>query len=93
LSGIGSEGDGGVGGGVYRRVGVLGCGVMVMEQVTHGNRRDMGRGMVLLAVMAVGVLQRGRWAAVVRCKGGMGAVVVRLEAGTRARGTSEWWGQ
>jgi hypothetical protein len=24
---------------------------------------------------------------------GRGAVVVRMEAGTRARGTSEWWGQ
>jgi ribosomal protein L35AE/L33A len=33
------------------------------------------------------------WAAVVRCKGGRGAVVVRMEAGTRARGTSEWWGR
>ena len=31
------------------------------------------------------------WAAVVRCKGG--AVVVRMEAGTRARGTGEWWGR
>jgi hypothetical protein len=42
--------------------------------------REMG--MVLLVVMAVGALQRGR-----------GAVIVRLEAGTRAWGTSEWWGQ
>jgi hypothetical protein len=39
-------------------------------------------GVVLLAVMAVGVLQRGR-----------GAVVVRMEAGTRAGGMDEWWGQ
>jgi hypothetical protein len=33
-----------------------------MEQVTRGNRCD-GGGMVLLAVMAVGALQRGmgRW--------------------------------
>jgi hypothetical protein len=30
----------------------------------------------------LGGLQRGR-----------GAVVVRIEAGTRARGTGEWWGQ
>jgi hypothetical protein len=30
----------------------------------------------------VGALQRGR-----------GAVVVHMEAGTRARGTGEWWGQ
>jgi hypothetical protein len=29
----------------------------------------------------------------VRCKGGRGAVVVRMEAGTRAGGTSEWWGR
>jgi hypothetical protein len=61
------------------------------------------RGMVLLAVMAVGALQKGAWVAVVRCKGGVGggsalqrgrgAVVVRMEAGMRARGTGEWWGQ
>jgi hypothetical protein len=37
--------------------------------------------MVLLVVMAVGALQRGR-----------GAVVVRMEAGTRVGGTSQWWG-
>jgi hypothetical protein len=55
-------------------VGVLGGGgVVVMEQVPHGSRRDKGRGdLVLPATMAaVGALQRG-WAAVVRCKGGMG---------------------
>jgi hypothetical protein len=61
------------------------------------------RGMVLLAVMAVGALQKEAWVAVVRCKGGVGggsalqrghgAVVVRMEAGMRARGTGEWWGQ
>lgn len=78
MSGIGTEG---AGGGFYRRVGVLGCGVVVMEHVTRGNRCD-GGGMVLLAVMAVGALQRG-----------CGAVVVRMEAGTRAGGTGEWWGQ
>jgi hypothetical protein len=38
--------------------------------------------MVLLAIMAVGVLQKGAWVA-----------VVRMEAGTHARGTGEWWGQ
>jgi hypothetical protein len=32
----------------------------MMEQVTRGSRCDMGKGMVLLAVMAVGALQRGR---------------------------------
>jgi hypothetical protein len=43
---------------------------------------DNGGGMVLLAVMAaVGALQKVGWAAVVRCKGGVGAVVVRMEAG------------
>jgi hypothetical protein len=36
---------------------VLGCGVVMMEQVTRGSRCDEG-GMVLLAVMAVGALQR-----------------------------------
>jgi hypothetical protein len=49
---------------------------------------------VLLPVMAVGALQKGAWVAVVRCKGGVGggsvlqrgrgAVVVRMEVGTRA---------
>jgi hypothetical protein len=29
----------------------------------------------------------------VRCKGGRGAVVVRMEAGMRAGGTGEWWGR
>jgi hypothetical protein len=62
-----------------------------MDQVTRGSRRDMGRGHVAsddgggcAAKGGVGggsVLQRGR-----------GAVVVRMEAGTRARGTGEWWG-
>jgi hypothetical protein len=60
---------------------VFGCRVVVMEQVTRGSRCN-GGGLVLLAVMAVGALQRG-----------CGAVVVRMEAGTRAGGTSEWWGQ
>jgi hypothetical protein len=50
--------------------------------MTRGSRCD-GGGMVLLAVMAVvGALQRGR-----------GAVVVRMEAGTRAGSTGEWWGR
>uniref|UniRef100_A0A804PUX5 Uncharacterized protein n=1 Tax=Zea mays TaxID=4577 RepID=A0A804PUX5_MAIZE len=73
LSELGVEG---ASGGVYRRVGVLGRVVVMMEQVTQGNKCD-GGGMVLLAVMvAVGALQRGS-----------GAVVVRMEAGTRAGGT------
>jgi hypothetical protein len=41
-----------------------------------------GEGGLLPATMAVGALQRGR-----------GAVVVRMEAGTHAGGTVEWWGQ
>ena len=42
-----------------------------------------GKGGLVPAMMAaVGALQRGS-----------GAVVVRMEAGTRAGGTSEWWGQ
>jgi hypothetical protein len=64
----------------YRRAGVLGCGMAVMEQVTQGSRYD-GGGMVLLAVMVVGALQRG-W-------GGGG-----VHRGEHAcGGTSEWWGQ
>jgi hypothetical protein len=56
----------------------LGCGVAVMEQVTRGSRCD-GVGTMLLVV---GVLQRGS-----------GAVVVHMEARTRAGSTGEWWGQ
>jgi hypothetical protein len=47
----------------------------MMELVTQGNKCD-GGGMVLLAVMVVGALQ----------KGGREAVVVHMEAGTRAGG-------
>jgi hypothetical protein len=90
LSEMGVEG---AGGGFYRRAGVLGgCGVVVMEQVTRGSRRDMGRGPVAgddgggcAAKGGVGggsALQRGR-----------GAVVARMEVGTRARVSDEWWGQ
>jgi hypothetical protein len=34
------------GGGIYRRLGVLGggCGVVVMEQVTRGSKHDKWRG-------------------------------------------------
>jgi hypothetical protein len=88
LSEVGIEGTGG---GIYRRVGVLGCGVVVMEQVTQGNKCD-GGGMVLLAVMvAVGALQRGGGGAVVRCKKGVWGGGWRWD--TRAGGTGEWWGQ
>ena len=40
--------------------------------------------MLPVTMAVVGALQRG-WASVVRCKGGRGVVVVRMEAGTRAR--------
>jgi hypothetical protein len=51
--------------------------------VTRGSRCDKGKGSLLPATMvAVGALPRGR-----------GVVVVRMEAGTRAGGTGEWWGQ
>jgi hypothetical protein len=54
----------------------------VTEQTTRGSRCDKGKGGLLPAMMAVGALQKGAWVA-----------VVRMEAGTRARGTGEWWGQ
>jgi hypothetical protein len=47
--------------------------------MTRGSKHDKGRGPVL---PAMGALQRGS-----------GAVAVRMEAGTRAGGTSERWGQ
>ena len=40
--------------------------------------------MLLVVMAAVGALQKGAWVAVVRCKRGWVAVVVRMEAGTRA---------
>jgi hypothetical protein len=53
-----------------------------MEQVIRGSRCDKGKGGLLPATMVVGVLQKGAWV----------AVVVRMEAGTRAGGMGEWWG-
>jgi hypothetical protein len=41
LSEMGVEG---AGGGIYKRVGVLGCGVAMTEQVTRGSRCDKGWG-------------------------------------------------
>jgi hypothetical protein len=61
---------------------VLGCGVVVMEQVTQGNKCDGGGDGVVGG-------NGGGCAA----KGGRGAVVVRMEASTRAGGMGEWWGQ
>jgi hypothetical protein len=50
----------GAGGGFYRRVWVLGCGVAVMEQVPRGSGCNKGRGGLVLPAMmaAVGALQR-----------------------------------
>jgi hypothetical protein len=58
-------------------VGVLGCRVVVMEQVTQGNKCD-GGGIVLLAVMVVGALQKGAWGGGGALQGGVGRW---LEAG------------
>jgi hypothetical protein len=44
--------------------------MVVMEQVPRGSKCNGGEGGLLLATMvAVGVLQKGRGAVVVRCKG------------------------
>jgi hypothetical protein len=49
---------------------------------TWQRMRQRGKGgLVLPAMMAVGALQKGAWV----------AVGVRMEAGTRAGGTGEWW--
>jgi hypothetical protein len=66
LLGMGTEGASGE---FYRRATLMvvlgGCGVVVMEQVPRGSRRDMGRGGLVLPAMmaAAGALQRGhgRW--------------------------------
>jgi hypothetical protein len=55
-----------------------------MEQVTQGSRCDKGKGGLLPATMAVvGALQRGVGGGSALQRG-RGAVVVRMEAGTRA---------
>ena len=52
-----------------------------------------GKGGLVTAMMAaVGALQRGVGGGSALQRG-RGAVVVRMEAGTRAGGTGEWWGQ
>jgi hypothetical protein len=58
---------------------VLGCGVVMMEQVTRGNRCDgVGDG---VAGGNDGALQKGAWGGGSALQRG---VVVRMEAGTRA---------
>jgi hypothetical protein len=59
-----------------------GCGVVVMEQVTRGSRCDKGKGNGVVGDNGDGCAAKGAWAA-----------VVRMEAGTRAGGMGEWWGQ
>jgi hypothetical protein len=40
-----------------------------------------------------GCAAKGAWGGGSALQRGRGAVVVRMEAGTRAGGTDEWWGQ
>jgi hypothetical protein len=47
--------------GFYRRVGVLECGVVVMEQVTRGSRCDKGRGPVTDDDGGDGCTAKGAW--------------------------------
>jgi hypothetical protein len=79
LSGMGVEG---AGGGFYRRVGVLGCGVVVMEQVTQGNKCDGGGD-------GVAGGNGGGCAA----KGGVGRWWCAWRRARVRGGTGEWWGQ
>jgi hypothetical protein len=62
-----------------------------MEQVPQGNKCDGGGGVA--GGNGGGCAAKGGWAAVVRCKGGVGALVVRMEAGHICGGHGEWWGQ
>jgi hypothetical protein len=61
--------------------------------VTRGSRCDKGKGGLLPVMMAWVRCQKGAWVAVVRCKWGVAAVLVRMEAGTHVGGMSEWWGR
>jgi hypothetical protein len=86
----------GAGEGFYRRAGVLGGGGVWSGSDGAGDTRqqvrqreggpvacdDVGGCAAKVGVGGGSALQRGR-----------GAVVVRMEAGTRARGMGEWWGQ
>jgi hypothetical protein len=54
------------GGGIYRRATlmvVLGCGVVVMDQMKRGSRRDMGRGPVVGDNGGGGCAAKGVWGA------------------------------
>jgi hypothetical protein len=67
---------------------VLGCEVAVMEHVTRGSGCDGGEGGLVLPAMmaAVGALQRGCGAVVVRCKGGVWCGGVAHGGGHTCRG-------
>jgi hypothetical protein len=74
--------------------GARGCGVVVMEQVPHGSRRDKGEGDGVAGDDGDGgCAAKGKWGGGGVLQRGRGAVVVCMEASTRARGTGEWWGQ
>ena len=51
----------GAGGGIYRRAGVLGCGVAVMEQVLRGSGCDKGRGDGVAGGNGGGCAAKGTW--------------------------------
>jgi hypothetical protein len=78
LSEMGVEG---AGEGFYRRVGVLGCEVVVMEQVPCGSKHDKGRG--------DGVAGGNGGGCAAKVGGGGGA----HGGGHACGGTGEWWGQ
>jgi hypothetical protein len=92
LSEMGVEGAGGGFIGDWHARCCSRCGVVVMEQVTQGSRRNMGRGHVA-GNDGGGCAAKGGVGGGSALQRGCGAVVVRMEAGTRARGTGEWWGQ
>jgi hypothetical protein len=77
-----------VGVGFYRRVGVLGCGVAVMEQVTRGSRCDRGEGGLGVAGDdgGGGCAAKGVWGGGSALQGGVGWW---LEAG-HACGGHRW---
>jgi hypothetical protein len=71
-----------------------GCGVVVMEQVTRGIKHDKGRGDgVASGDGGGGCAAKGGVGGGSALQRGRGGVVGRRAAGTRAGGTSEWWGQ
>jgi hypothetical protein len=90
LSEMGVEGAGGF---IGERGCSGGCGVVVMEQVTQGSMCDKGKGGPVAGNDGGGCAAKGGVGGGSALQRGRGAVVVRMEEGTRARGTGEWWGQ